>query len=168
VTARLRKLGTEIRDQGVGVTAAGVEVAAMKGEGAGAEVTIDMTGEVEVAAMKDGGAIAATATIEDQVTAVSCQTGGEVHFRGQDHARGIEDLFNETRRTNLLWPEFPEHAAALAADYGLAHTRPCCLMFVQPHSRPTPGPLPATMGTDSKTGDSINFQISISQTFEPG
>lgn len=93
MTARLRKLRTEIRDQGVGVTAAGAEVAAMRGEGAGAEVTIDVTGEAEVAAMKDGGAIAATATIEDQVTAVSCQTGGEVHFRGQGHARGVEDFF---------------------------------------------------------------------------
>jgi hypothetical protein len=129
VTARLRKLGTEIRDQGVGVTAAGVEVAAMRGEGAGAEVTIAMTGEAEVEAMNDGGAIAATVTIEDQATAVNCQTGGEVRLRGQGHARGVEDLFNETQRTNLLWPLVFEHAAALPTMVSLTHDHPASCMF---------------------------------------
>jgi hypothetical protein len=71
---------------------AGVGVAATRGEEAGAEVTIETIDEAEVVASKEGGAIVAIAMTEEQVRAVSCQTGGGLQHRGQGHARGVEQL----------------------------------------------------------------------------
>ena len=73
-----------------------VGVAATRGEGAGAEATISTTDEAEVAASREGEAIAAIVMAEAQVTAVSCQTGGGVHNRGRDRARGVEQMFDGT------------------------------------------------------------------------
>jgi len=71
-----------------------VGVAATRGEGAGAEVTINTTDEAGVAASREGEAIAAI---------VSCQIGGGVHNRGQDRARGVEQMFDGKQRDSLLW-----------------------------------------------------------------
>lgn len=110
--ARLRRPETEIQDQGAGVIAAGVGVAATRGGEAEAELTIDTTDEAGVAASREGEAIAATGMIEAQVTAVSCQTGGEVHHRGQGRAREVEQMLSKTQRNSLLRPRvrnMPRH-----------------------------------------------------------